>query len=128
VTTTVDDLVPKTFYIPGLSFRGQIADGTMSIIAHDANGAVQLAWSCGDDDPAPAAGLVTVHSPLPRVAPGVAFVGNCVVLGGKCYAAASKAGYTNEFRPVLATGDMRLVCVLLAQWHDEVFAAGQVWP
>jgi hypothetical protein len=55
VTTTVDDLVPKTFYIPGLSFRGQIADGEFSIIAHNANGAVQLSWPVGDDPTRPSA-------------------------------------------------------------------------
>jgi len=127
VTTTVDDLVPKTFYIPGLSFRGQISDGEVSITAHNANGAVQLSWPVGDD-PGPAGGMVTVHSPKSR--PGIpeSFVGNCALLGSRCYATASTEAYTNEFRPQLATGDMRLVCVLLAQWHDEVFAAGQVWP
>lgn len=127
MTTTVDDLVPTTFYIPRLNFRGQIADGELSIIAHNANGAVQLTWPCGDD-PAPDGGMVTVHSARPRIAPGVGFVGNCDLLGGKCWESGSTDAYRSEFRPALSTGDMRLVCVLLAQWHDEAFVAAQVTP
>lgn len=127
MTTTVDELVPPTFYIPGLSFRGQIVDGEVSIIAHNANGAVQLSWPVGDD-PGPAGGMVTVHSPKPRRGTRESFVGNCALLGSRCYATASTDAYTTEFRPQLATGDMRLVCVLLAQWHDECFVAGPVGP
>ncbi|MFB9687674.1 hypothetical protein [Amycolatopsis plumensis] len=127
MTTTVDELVPSTFYIPGLSFRGQIADGDLSIIAHNANGAVQLAWTCGDD-PAPADGLVTVHSPTSRPVVAQDFTEDCTVLGGACYATASTTAYIQGFRPLLLGGDMRLVCVLLADWHDECFAHRPVQP
>ncbi|MGW3992408.1 hypothetical protein ACWEF6_02865 [Amycolatopsis sp. NPDC004772] len=125
MTTTVDTLVPATFYIPGLSFRGQINDGDVSIIAHNANGAIQLAWPAGDD-PAPPGGMVTTHSPHRRPGPGVGFVGNCLVLGGRCWATGSTTAYTDGFRHLLHAGDMRMVCRVLADWHDETFAARPV--
>jgi len=123
----VDDLVPKTFYILGLSFRGQITDGELSIIAHNARGAVQLSWPCGDD-PAPADGQVAVHSPTSRPMVAQHFTEDCTVLGGSCYAEASAMAYTLGFRSLLLGGDMRLVCVELAAWHDECFAHRPVQP
>jgi hypothetical protein len=127
VTTTVDELVPSTFYIPGMSFRGQIADGDVSIVAHNALGAVHLMWLAGDN-PAPRTGALLVHSARPRTLAGLgeSYAKVCKVLGGRCYATLSTLIYRREFRPLLAAGDMRAVCRELAGWHAEVFAGTRV--
>ncbi|WP_086848366.1 hypothetical protein [Amycolatopsis kentuckyensis] len=127
MTTTVDDLVPKTLFIPGLRFRGQLADGDLSIIAHNDRGAVQLSWlSCGI--PAPRTGALIIHSgqPRPQAGLGQSFAKACRVIGGRCYATASTLTYRRDFRQLLADGDMRAVCRELAGWHAEIFAAARV--
>lgn len=127
MTTTVDDLVPKLLYIPGLRFRGQIADGDLAIIAHNDLGAVQLTWLC-TDDPAPRTGSLSIHSPRSRPLAGLgqSFAKACKVLGGRCYATLSTTTYRRDFRPLLAAGDMRAVCRELAGWHAEAFAGTRV--
>ncbi|RSD21973.1 hypothetical protein [Amycolatopsis eburnea] len=127
MTTTADDLVPTTFFIPGLRFRGQLADGDFAIIAHNALGAVELSWlSCGN--PAPRSGQLIIHSGQSRTVAGLdeSFTKVCKVLGGRCYATTSTARYRETFRPLLATGDMRAVCRELAGWHAEAFAGTRV--
>lgn len=127
MTTIVDNLVPKTFYIPGLYFRGQIADGDVSIIAHNADGAVHLMWLAGDN-PAPHTGALLIHSAQSRTVAGKgeSFAKVCKVLGGRCYATADTATYRQTFRQLLLDGDMRAVCRELAGWHGEVFAGTRV--
>lgn len=123
-TTTVDDLVPPTFCLPGLTFRGQVTGSEFSITAQNANGAVQLAWPAGTQ-PTPESGTVTVHSPTSRSATE-SHAKACFVLGGPCFAELQTAAFRDQFETPLLTGDMRLVCLLLAQAHDEVFAGTRV--
>jgi hypothetical protein len=125
VTTTVDDLVPKTFYIPGLNFRGQVNNVAVSIIAQNANGAVELSWLRGFKPTD--TGSVTVHSTTSR-AVAESFAQDCMVLGGPCFGQLLTAAFRDQFATPVGIGDMRLVCVLLAQWHDECFAHRPVQP
>lgn len=124
MTTTVDQLVPPTFYVPGLSFRGQVTGGDLSITAQNANGAVQLTWPAGTH-PTPESGTVTVHAPASRGVPE-SFTKRCFVLGGPCFSELRASAFRDQFEVPLLTGDMKLVCALLAQVHDEVFAGTQV--
>lgn len=127
MTTTVDELVPPSFYVPGLSFRGQIADGDVSIIAHNANGAAQLSWKSGSD-PAPAKGMLIVHSPHSLETRSESITKACAILGGPCFATAFTTLYVDGFRHLLATGNMHAVCDELADWHDAMFAHRPVQP
>lgn len=122
--TTVDELVPPTFYMPGLNFRGQAAGSEFSITAQNANGAVQLAWPAGTQ-PTTESGTVTVHSPTSRGVPE-SYIERCRELAGPCFAELKTAVFREQFATPLATGDMKLVCALLAQVHDEVLVATRV--
>jgi hypothetical protein len=124
VTTTVDALVPSTFYMPGLNFWGQVNGSEFSITAQNGHGAVQLAWPAGTH-PTVESGTVTVHSPTSRSVPE-SYIDRCRVLGGPCFAELKTSVFRDQFAVPLATGDMKLVCALLAQVHDEVFAGTRV--
>ncbi|MEV4052997.1 hypothetical protein AB0J55_17575 [Amycolatopsis sp. NPDC049688] len=124
MTTTVDELVPSTFWLPGLNFRGQVTGTEFSITAQNANGAVQLAWPAGTV-PTLESGTVTVHSPTSRGVPE-SYAKVCLMLRGPCYAELQTAAFRDQFEMPLRTGDMRLVCMLLAQLHDDVFAGTRV--
>lgn len=124
MTTTVDTLVPPSFYVPGLTFRGQVTGSEFSITAQNADGAVQLAWPAGTH-PTLESGTVTVHAPASRGVPE-SYIERCRVLAGPCFAELQTAVFRDQFATPLLTGDMKLVCALLAQVHDEVFADNRV--
>lgn len=112
--TTLDTLNFEALYVPGMRFWRPTVDRRQSIVAQNANGAVEI-WHAAKD---PTVGGVLAHLPTSRE--GYDHAADCAVLLGGCHTRESAIAYRYDFLPLLQAEDVRAVLQQLADWHDAV--------